>query len=294
MHALPQHLLVYKQTGTVKTDHSLYQRPDSLDDALGILAGGAWQIAAGCTDLFPSTQHKALRNATLDITAIEELRGITQVADGLRIGATTTWTDIIQADLPGCCDGLKLAAREVGATQIQNRGTLAGNLCNASPAADGVPPLLTLDAEIEISSTQAQRRIPLSEFVLGPRHVALQPEELVTAILIPNSALQGRSHFLKLGARKYLVISISMTAARLETENGIVTKAALAVGSCGPVATRLPEVERALVGRPVDPSVIADDAVAQAIAPIDDIRADAAYRAASAAELLRRTIEAIS
>lgn len=268
----------------------MYQRPNTLEDALAVLAEGEWRIAAGCTDLFPSTQHKVLRGDTLDITAIDELRGISKCEDGLRIGATTTWTDIMQADLPACFDGLKLAAREVGATQIQNRGTLAGNLCNASPAADSVPPLLTLDATVEVSSAQTRRHIPLPEFILGPRHVALQPVELVTAVHIPSHALRGRGHFRKLGARKYLVISISMTAVRIEVEDSIVTQAALAIGSCGPVATRLPKVERTLIGVPLNPTLITDEAVAQAITPIDDIRADAAYRAASAAELLRRVI----
>ena len=272
----------------------MYQRPDTLNDALAILAGDNYQIAAGCTDLFPATQHKELGGRTLDITAIAGLRGITETAYGLRIGATTTWSDIIKADLPPCFNGLKLAAREVGATQIQNRGTLAGNLCNASPAADGIPPLLTLDASVEITSLRADRRVSLLAFLKGPRQVDLAPDELVTAIHIPQSALQGRSHFLKLGARKYLVISIAMTAARLTIADGVVTQAALAVGSCGPVATRLPAVENLLVGRPLEPKIITSEVVGPALSPIDDIRADAAYRAGSAAELLRRTVEGLT
>ena len=282
---------MYKQTRTVTTENHLYQRPDRLEEALAILASGDWQVAAGCTDIFPSTQRKTLDEPTLDITAIEQLRGITFTDFGVRIGATTTWTDIIRADLPSCFTGLKLAAKEVGAKQIQNRGTLAGNLCNASPAADGVPPLLTLDAEVEIESARTRRRVPLQEFLLGPRSVALKEDEMVVAILIPESAMSGDSTFLKLGARAYLVISISMVAARIAVEDGLVSQAALAVGSCGPVATRLPELENLLVGCPVDPSLITDVAVAKAIAPIDDIRADATYRSASATELLRRTLE---
>ncbi len=272
----------------------MYLRPDRLEDALDILASGDWTIAAGCTDLFPSTQHKALHGPVLDISAVGGLKGITRTDTGLRIGATTTWSDIIRADLPPSCNGLKLAAREVGATQIQNRGTIAGNLCNASPAADGVPPLLTLDAEVEISKALGSRRVPLSGFLTGPRQTALAADEMVTAILIPQSALAGTGHFLKLGARKYLVISIAMTAARISVEQGRVTQAALAIGSCGPVATRLPEIESQLIGHPIDPSRITDAAVAKAIAPIDDIRADAAYRAASAAELMRRTVGAFA
>ncbi len=276
------------------TDRYLYQRPERLEDALATLASGDWQIVAGCTDVFPATERKVLDCPTLDITGIGTLRGIDRTDDGLRIGATTTWTDILQADLPAACDGLKLAAREVGAAQIQNRGTLAGNLCNASPAADGVPPLLTLDAEIEISSATATRRMPLAAFITGPRKTVLQAEELVTAIHIPKAALQGRGHFLKLGARKYLVISVAMTAARVTLLDGVIAQAAFAIGSCGPVATRLPDVETHLVGRVYDPDLITDMMVESAISPIEDIRADASYRQTSAAELLRRTARAVT
>lgn len=276
------------------TDRHLYQRPERLEEALAILASGGWQIVAGCTDVFPATERKVLDGPTLDITGMAALRGIDRTDDGLRIGATTTWTDIIKADLPAAFDGLKLAAREVGALQIQNRGTLAGNLCNASPAADGVPPLLTLDAEVEISGVEATRRMPLAAFISGPRKTALQAGELVTAIHIPTAAMQGHGHFLKLGARKFLVISVAMTAARVMLLDGVVTQAALAIGSCGPVATRLPKVEALLIGQVYDPDLITDMIVESAISPIDDIRADASYRNVSAAELLRRTVGAVA
>ena len=117
---------------------------------------------------------------------------------------------------------------------------------------------------------------------------------MVTAILIPQAALDGRSHFIKLGARAYLVISVAMAAVRVHVENGVVTQAAVAVGSCGPVATRLAAVEAALIGKPLSSGAITDDAVRAALAPIDDIRADAAYRNISAAELVRRTVEALA
>ncbi len=274
------------------TEPNAYFRPDTLDQALDILATTAPRVAAGCTDLFPATERKILPGPVLDITGIPSLRGITQTSDGLHIGATTTWSDLIAADLPPALDGLKLAAREVGATQIQNRGTIAGNLCNGSPAADGVPPLLTLDAEVCLQSQTAERRLSLAEFLLGPRKTALAPAELVTGIFLPQKALTGTSHFLKLGARRYLVISIVMTAARLVVQDDIVIRAALAIGSCGPTATRLPSAEAALIGHPPDPARVTDAMIATAIAPIDDMRADAAYRTRAAAELMRRTIAA--
>lgn len=271
-----------------------YLKPDNLEDALAALADGDLVRAAGCTDLLAATDRKALPGDVLDLTAVTGLRGIDHGSGDVRIGGGTTWTDIIRADLPPAFDGLKLAAREVGSIQIQNRGTIAGNLCNASPAADGVPPLLTLDASVELASVRGVRILPLAEFITGPRQIGLEADELLTAVLIPGSATRGASNFIKLGARKYLVISIAMTAARIAVDDGVVTEAALSVGACSPVATRLSEAEAALIGAPLDPSRITDAMVEDALSPIDDVRADAGYRMSSATELLRRTITEIS
>ncbi len=268
-----------------------YIRPATLEEALQHLEKEPFSVAAGCTDLLPATERKVLPGPVLDISAIASLRGITAGPDGVTIGATTTWSDLRTADLPPAFNGLRQAAAEVGALQIQNRGTIAGNLCNASPAADGVPPLLTLDAEVELASKAGTRRLPIGDFIVGPRQTARLTDELVTAIHIPARATNGTGNFLKLGARKYLVISIAMAAARIELTDGIVTDAALALGACGPVATRLPEAEAALTGAPVDPSRITDDHLAPHLSPIDDMRADADYRRAAALELIRRTVD---
>jgi CO/xanthine dehydrogenase FAD-binding subunit len=273
-----------------------YDRPADLDRALEALARGNGTVLAGGTDLYPATDRPALAGNILDITAVAALRGVARSDDGWRIGAATRWSEVIDAiesaGLPPAFDGLKQAAREVGSVQIQNAGTVGGNICNASPAADGVPALLVLDAEVELRSVRGLRRMPLSAFVRGVRRTALEADELMTAVLIPASAGVGRSQFLKLGARKYLVISIAMVAARIEAEAGVVTGAALAVGACSAVATRLPGVEASLVGRPLDQAAgsIEDGAVAASLSPIDDLRADAAYRSRAAAELLRRAV----
>lgn len=270
-----------------------YHRPDRMEDALGLLAEGGVTIAAGCTDLFPATEARSLPGAVLDITGIEALRGVGPVSSGFRIGAATTWSDVIAADLPPAFDMLKEAAKEVGSCQIQNAGTIAGNLCNASPAADGVPCLLALDAKVELTSIRGVRTLPLSAFITGPRQTALSHGEMLSAIHVPQGAVRGRSRFAKLGARRYLVISIAMVAVRIEVEDGHVKQAALAIGACGPVATRLPELERALIGRPLDsslPALATDALITPALAPIADIRADAAYRAHAAAELVRRAL----
>ena len=263
----------------------MYARPETLEAALEHMAGGGWSVLAGGTDFYPARVGRPLTEPVLDISAISSLRGIQRTENGWTIGALTTWTDIVRADMPPAFDGLKLAAREVGSIQIQNAGTVAGNLCNASPAADGVPPLLTLDAGVELASTEGIRRMPLANFIQGNRKTALQQGELVTALHIPASAGEGRSTFLKLGARKYLVISIVMVAARLSDD-----EAAFSVGSCSAVAQRLPAFEQAVrAGQgskdPVTPEQLGT------IAPIDDIRADAAYRREAAAELLQRALK---
>jgi CO/xanthine dehydrogenase FAD-binding subunit len=195
--------------------------------------------------------------------------------------------------LPGALLALQQAARQVGGRQVQVAGTLGGNLCNASPAADGVPPLLVLEAEVELASATGTRRLALQDFILGPRKTALKPGEVMTAILIPPHGLQGRSAFEKLGARRHLVISIAMVAARLVVEGGRLTDVAIAVGSCSAVASRLPRVEAALTGATVDQALgrVSAADVAASLSPIDDVRATANYRSHAAAELVRRAVK---
>jgi len=273
-----------------------YFRPTTLTDAVAWLAENDGRIAAGCTDLFPGTDRPALSGPVLDITAIDALRGIEETDEGWRFGAATTWTDVLRAGLPAAFDGLKLAAREVGSMQIQNAGTLGGNLCNASPAADGVPCLLTLDAEVELTSQAGCRTLPLGDFIKGPRQTALGKDELLSALHIPRRAGRGSSTFLKLGARKYLVISIAMVAARLVIEDDTIAHAALSVGACSAVAQRLPDIETALIGQPAGPdaaAMITDTMVGAPLAPIADVRSDAAYRSTAAAELVRRVVRSL-
>ena len=273
-----------------------YARPTRIDEALALLARSERTILAGGTDFYPSRVETGARDDVVDISALADLRGIQQIDTGWRLGASTIWTEVIEAKLPPLFDGLKLAAREVGGMQIQNSGTIAGNLCNASPAADGVPALLTLDASVEIAAADSRRLLPLEQFILGPRKTALRSGELVTAILVPKAAHPTRSDFLKLGARKYLVISIAMVACVLEVEDGTVRAARIAVGSCSPVARRLPKLEQALAGRPLDRNL--RDCVlpehVQPLSPIDDVRASAAYRKEAALTLIRRSLERLA
>ena len=270
-----------------------YARPTRLDEALQVLAGGEVTILAGGTDLYPAHVGSPPGGNILDISAIRSLRGITEHREHWRIGATTTWIDVIDAHLPPLFDGLKLAAREIGGVQIQNRGTVAGNLCNASPAADGVPALLALDAQVEISSVGANRRVALPEFLLDSRRTALARRELVSAVIVPKPARAALSHFLKLGTRKYLVISIVMVAATVEHENGKVCAARIAVGACSPVARRLPALEAALFGETLDATLgaKADASHLRGLSPIDDVRSSRTYRAEAALTLVQRTLD---
>lgn len=269
-----------------------YARPQTLTEALRLLAAGPGRVLAGGTDLYPAAAAR-LAGPIIDLAAVAELSGLQSGRQsGLRIGALTPWTTLAEAKLPPALRALQQAARQVGGRQVQNAGTIGGNLCNASPAADGVPPLLAVGAEVELASALGTRRLALSDFLRGPRRTALGADEVLTAVLIPDSGLQGRSAFVKLGARSHLVISVAMVAARLVVQAGRVVDAAVAVGSCSPVAVRLPAVEAALRGalpaEAVDRVRVPD--VTEALAPIDDVRATAAYRRQAAVVLVRRAV----
>ena len=196
----------------------VYLRPHSLSEAVEALSNAPLTVLAGGTDFYPARVGRALDDDVLDITAIEGLRGIREADDHWLIGATTTWSDIVATNLPPCFDGLKAAAREVGGVQVQNAGTIAGNLCNASPAADGVPPLLSLDASLELASADGSECLPLADFIRGNRRTSRRSDQLVTGIRVPKPQGAAVSGFRKLGTRRYLVISIVMVAGVLELD----------------------------------------------------------------------------
>lgn len=270
-----------------------YIAPRDLSEAVAVLAGGRRTVLAGGTDFYPARVGRPLTEDVLDIGRLDELRGIVRSGGHWRIGALTRWAEIAAAPLAPCFDGLRQAAREVGSVQVQNAGTVGGNLCNASPAADGVPPLLSLDASVELVSSAGIRSLPLEEFIVGYRQTAMRRDELLAAVLVPTGREEARAAFGKLGARRYLVISVAMVAVLLVTAAGVVTEARVAVGACSPVARRLRLLESALVGRALDGdlgSVVGPEHVAQ-LSPIDDIRAPAAFRLEAAVALIRRTLQ---
>lgn len=271
---------------------STWHRPHTLREALAIRAATGALPLAGGTDIQPLRTARAAwgdpwRPEILDLSAVPGLDSISVTRDGWRIGARTTWTTIAEAPLPPLFDGLRAAAREIGGRQVQNRGTIAGNLVTASPAGDGIPNLLALDAEVECGSQEGFRRVPVAAFVTGYRATALAPGEIVTGLHIPRCD-GARGRFVKLGARRYLVISIAMAAGVIRMEGDRIAEARIAVGACSPVARRLPALEEALIGiHPSEMPQVPQPAHLAPLAPIGDVRGTAAYRTDAALALLR-------
>lgn len=274
-----------------------YAQPTSVKEAVELLATDGWVMLAGGTDFYPGLGEGPVSAPVLDISRIDALEGISRDDDraGWRIGALATWTQLVRADfLPPSFDCLKQAALEVGSVQIQNRATIVGNICNASPAADGVPALLVMDAEVGLASAQTTRRLGLSEFLQGNRQTARLPDEIVTGLFIPDAGAQGVSAFFKLGSRRYLVISIAMVAVRLELDDaGLVKTAAVSVGACSVVAQRLSDLENDLIGISLaDVRSVPEARHLACLSPIDDVRAPAGYRQEAALEGVRRALAA--
>ena len=281
-----------------------YERAADLAAALRRLAEGGWTPLAGATDFYPARVGRPVRESLLDLTGLHALRGIeasgNDGAPAWRIGALTTWSELARAPLDPSLAALQQAVREVGGVQIQNQATVGGNLCNASPAADGVPALLALDAQVELASVRGVRRLPVSGFVLGNRRTAIGPDELLTAVIVPRRSPRAVSRFLKLGHRRYLVISIVMAAVAVDfDEDARVSHCAVAVGACSSAALRLPVVERAMLSAHRTQlaerfATLDDEAAFAPLAPIDDVRGTATYRRDAAFELIRRIVAEVA
>jgi CO/xanthine dehydrogenase FAD-binding subunit len=277
-----------------------YVRPATLGEALDALAddGAPRLVVCGGTDVYPAHATRPIDRPVLDLSRVDGLRGIQRLPEGgWRLGATTTWTDVAEATtLPPAFDGLRAAARQVGGRQIQNTGTVAGNVVNASPAADGTPNLLALDASVEVASAaRGSRVLPLAAFVTGYRETVLAADELVTAVVVPGIDAAAASTFSKLGARAYLVISIVSVAAVAVVLDGLVADARVVVGACSPVPMRLPALEAALRGvRAAEAADVVDAGHLEGLTPIDDVRGPAAYRQEAALTLVRRAVTAVT
>jgi CO/xanthine dehydrogenase FAD-binding subunit len=271
--------------------------PGSLDAVLELLAAepGAWTPMAGGTELMVALGAGRLAQRKLvSLWGIDALRRITASDEWLTIGAGSTFTDIRNYDLiTREFPLLARAASWTGAIANQNRGTLGGNIVNASPAADSPPVLLVYEAEIELVSAQGARRIPYSEFHLGYKRTVLKPQELVLAVHLPRGRRLPVEYLRKVGARKALAISKVALAAVGAMRSGKVQTVRIAAASLRETPARMSATEDALLGRALTSERIqaARQALLQEVKPIDDIRSTAGYRAHVAANLLEEFLE---
>jgi CO/xanthine dehydrogenase FAD-binding subunit len=274
--------------------------PVSLSEALGLLSRepGTWQPFAGGTDLMVLLESgKLAHKRFLSLANLDDLRGIEVSADAVTLGALTTYTEIrnhtvLQSEFPLLCN----AARETGSVATQNRGTLGGNIMNASPAADSPPALLVYDAEIELISTRRVRWLPYHGFHTGYKQMQIASDELLRAIRLPRRAKPWRQYYRKIGTRKAQAISKVCFAGAALMESGVTRDIRIALGSIAPIVVRAVKTEDALRGSSLTPASIetAKDILAQEIAPIDDIRSTARYRLRVAQNLLEEFLSQLA
>jgi CO/xanthine dehydrogenase FAD-binding subunit len=266
--------------------------PASLNEALALIGNepGVWRPFAGGTDLMVLLEAGKLAHRNyVNIWPLKELRGITVADDFITIGALTTYTDVqadpvLRREFPMLCQ----AASETGGLAIQNRGTLGGNIVNASPAADSPPALLAYDAEIELVSSSGSRWIPYDGFHRGYKQMDMSPDELLTQIRLPRTTSGLQQYYRKVGTRKAQAISKVCFAAVARVEAERVTDARIVLGSVAPVVLRCKETENAIRGQALDAETVklARETLRREISPIDDVRSTADYRLRVAANLL--------
>jgi CO/xanthine dehydrogenase FAD-binding subunit len=263
--------------------YQLIHSPD-LSSALEMLARepGVWRPFAGGTDLMVLLEAGKLPHKKyLNIWNLKELRGIEVTDQDVTLGALTTYTEVqqekvLQEDFPMLCR----AASETGGLAIQNRGTLGGNIVNASPAADSPPALLAYDAELELRSNKGERWIPYHQFHTGYKQMIIKPDELLTRIRLPRRAEPLRHYYRKVGTRKAQAIAKVCFAGTAQVREEKVKDLRIALGSVAPVPLRCVRTEDALRGSDLNPGTIgrAKAIMAEEIVPIDDIRSTSNYR----------------
>jgi len=275
-----------------------YLAPTSLEEALetvGQQTEGV-QIIAGGTDLVPRMRSRVIEPKLLVDLRLLNLDGIEKTADGIRIGASATHTDILESDLLAeHCPALCEAAADIAGPPIRNRGTVGGNLVNASPAADLAPPLLVYDAVVILAKAGSKREIPLVDFFTGPGQTVLAADELLTEIRIPAVPPNTTSKFIKLGKRKAMAVAVVSAAARLTIdEAGKISQARIALGSVAPTPIRARKSEASLEGQSPSSDLFteAGQIAGSESSPISDIRASGSYRKKMVAVLTRRALEA--
>jgi carbon-monoxide dehydrogenase medium subunit len=272
-------------------------RPGTLSEALEMLAEGAPGVTplAGGTNVIVDLRDRRRQYSTLmDVSGLDELRGIRQEDGQVVIGGGTTIAELLDNPLIAEQGApLRQAAAVLGSPLVRNRATVGGNLVDASPAADTAPPLLVLDAEVELASHAGTRRMPLEKFITGPNETLLEPNELLVAIRWPVPAEGSTGGFHKLGLRKALACSVLTAAALVQRNgNGLCQHARIALGAVAPTPIRAYAAEGLLEGQALTPERVADAArlSAEAAQPIDDVRGTAVYRQRTVAVLVRRLL----
>jgi CO/xanthine dehydrogenase FAD-binding subunit len=275
--------------------------PTALDHALQILAARSDQVTvlAGGTDLMVQLGARTVQpKAVLDIWALDELRGISEEPEHIVIGALDSYTDIINSPLvQEFLPTLVESAKTIGAVQIQNRGTLGGNLGNASPAADTPPVLIAADATIQLASASGRREVPIDRFFLGYRKVDMRPDELVVSVRCRKKTAAHRDWFRKVGTRRAQAISKVVLAGRIRlADDGSLADVRLSAGSIAPTTVRLPQSEQAMTGCRPSAQLAAEVArtAQNEIVPIDDVRSTADYRARVTGSLIARWITTLA
>ena len=258
--------------------------PETLADAYRLLAehGGGVRVIAGGTDLMVLMNARQLdARPFLDIWRVEELRGVGDEGEHLRVGALTTYTQLIRSPLVRrYAPALAAASRTVGAVQIQNRGTLGGNVVNASPAGDSLPVLAACDAELEIGSARGLRRVAFNAFYTGYRQTVLAADELLVAVRLPKLREGERDFFYKVGTRRAQAISKVVMAARAGVSGRVVASIGIGIGSVAPTVIRATQTEALLAGQALTPGLVkqAQETIAGEVSPITDLRSTAHYR----------------
>ena len=271
--------------------------PETGNELLAMTAEAKdYRILAGGTDVLVSRrEHELTPQRWIGLERVTELHAISIEGREIVIGAATTFQQIAAAPLVGqYLNVLKQAIGVFGSPPIARMATLGGNLCTASPAADSLPALYVLEAQVELRSQQNQRRVPLREFITGPRQNGLRPGEILWSVRIPLPVAGLRSAYFKVGRRKALAIAVASLAAAWTCQpNSAVQQIRLAWGSVGPRVVLLPEIEQALEGHRLSVEMLRPlvARVANLVAPIDDVRATAAYRRQVAGNLLFRLLD---
>ena len=271
--------------------------PTDLDGALAALANGGGEIVlpiAGGTNLIVDIRAKRERpDRMVGLGEVDELLGMEFGPERISIGGRTTVSDLLRSpEIAQAAPSLIDAARLFGGLMVRNTGTVAGNIASGSPAADLVPPLLTLDAELTLASTSGSRTLALDDYYLGYKQDARRPDELITRISWPRLPENSANTFYKLARRKGDAITVTGVAVTLSTADGRCTKARIALASVAPVVRRVKEAEAVLEGEALTPALIGEaaDAAADTCTPIDDIRASASYRRHTVEALTRRLV----